>query len=77
MIYFEEGYFLWKSKELYAKVVWDQQCPMEAGQWCLGQNEIGILQGTGWAREINGQEVDERSNADVGLEWSNLSAGES
>ena len=41
---------------------------MEVGQLCLGQNEIGILQGTGRAREINGQEVDERSNADFGLE---------
>ena len=48
----------------------------------LGQNELAILQLTERAMvinvlsEINGQEVDKRSNADVGLECNNRSAGE-
>ena len=45
-----------------------------SGTWSLGQNKIGILQRTNRAMmrnvwsEINGQEIDKRSNTDVGLE---------
>ena len=49
--------------------------------WCLGHNEIGILHiieshvEKHVLSKINGQEVDKRSNADVGLELNNRSDG--
>ena len=49
--------------------------------WCLGQSKIGILQRTERAivRRVcgsnSGQEVNKRSNADVGLEGNNRSSG--
>ena len=41
----------------------------------FAKNRMSHVEQYAWG-EINGLEVDERSNADVGFEWNNRSAGE-